>query len=211
MDKYKHTMPITAIIENKGQFLFIKRSRYEKNMAGKWVFPGGKVEWGEDIIQALYRELVEETSLQFTNDFAFLSSYQFSRAEDNSSSQGLVFLVTSKNRNLKVDSSIEKYLWINPEDIADYTFSYKDINDFEKEDKVTIPGMEVHVRNAMIILKKGMLLNKNIFSVTEYQKLKCKMDKKYFYNLKATDNVVDFLENNNVFPNLEVNNGDKDF
>lgn len=39
---YTHTIPITAIIENNEEFLFIKRSRNSKNMAGKWVFPGGK-------------------------------------------------------------------------------------------------------------------------------------------------------------------------
>jgi len=63
----KHTIPITAIIENEGKFLFIKRSRNSQNMAGKWVFPGGKVEADEDVIQALYRELKEETTLYHKN------------------------------------------------------------------------------------------------------------------------------------------------
>lgn len=44
MSKHLHTIPITAIVENNNQFLFIKRSRKCKNMAGKWVFPGSKVE-----------------------------------------------------------------------------------------------------------------------------------------------------------------------
>lgn len=52
-----HTIPVTAIVENDGKFLFIKRSRNSKNMAGKWVFPGGKCESNEDVIGALYREL----------------------------------------------------------------------------------------------------------------------------------------------------------
>lgn len=68
MNDYKHTIPVTGIIENDGKFLFIKRSRNSKNMAGKWVFPGGKCEKQEDVIQALYRELKEETGLTFTND-----------------------------------------------------------------------------------------------------------------------------------------------
>ena len=114
MKKYQHTIPITAIVENNGQFLFIKRSRNERNMAGKWVFPGGKVEHGEDAIQGLFRELKEETGLQFSDRVAFLSSYYFLRKEDGSSSIGLVFLVSSTNREIKMDDSIETYKWINP-------------------------------------------------------------------------------------------------
>ncbi len=179
----KHTIPVTAVIENDGEFLFIKRSRNAKNMAGKWVFPGGKCEKSEDVIGALYRELKEETGLSFNNDIAFLSAYHFSREEDNSSSQGLVFLVRSINRNIKENPSCEEYRWIRPEEIVNYDFSYKNIKDFDKQKDVTIPGMEVHVRNALIILKRNLLLDRRLFSVTEYQDKKCTMDKDYFKNV----------------------------
>lgn len=193
MNSHTHTVPITAIIENNGEFLFIKRSKHERNMAGKWVFPGGKVEKGEDAIQALFRELTEETSLSFDNEVAFLSSYQFTRNEDSSSSLGLVFLVRAQNRAVKIDNSIETYKWIAPEDIADYKFTYEEITDFEKDDKVTIPGMEVHVRNAIIALRDNNFMHKNLLSVTEYQKQNCSMDKTYLLNLKKSNNV-------NMFP-----------
>lgn len=77
MSKYLHTIPITAIVENNNHFLFIRRLKNCKNMAGKWVFPGGKVEKGEDIIQALYRELEEETGLEFTSGIAFFQPISF--------------------------------------------------------------------------------------------------------------------------------------
>jgi len=200
---FTHTVPITAIIENSGQFLFVKRSRHSTNMAGKWVFPGGRLEKGEDVIQALYRELDEETGLIFADDFAFLSSYFFLRMEDQSSSQGLVFLVRSLNREIKKeDPSIEEYRWINPEDIADFTFSYGKIRDFEKETHVTIPGMEVHVRNALIIQKKGLLLNRHLFSVTEYQKAKCSLNRNYLLELKNANSVEEFFDTHDLFPHL---------
>ncbi len=200
MNNYKHTIPVTGIIENDGKFLFIKRSKNSKNMAGKWVFPGGKCEKKEDVIGALYRELEEETGLSFTNDIAFLSSYQFLRAEDNSSSEGLVFLVRSTDRKIKKDPSCEEYRWINPSDICDYEFKYKDITNFDKETNVTIPGMEVHVRNALIIMKKNMFLDRRLFSVTAYQNKNCRMDKKYFNELeKLLDE--DRLINMEFYPN----------
>lgn len=199
MNNYTHTIPITAIIENEGQFLFVKRSKYSKNMAGKWVFPGGKIEKNEDAIQALFRELNEETGLMFYDDVAFLSSYHFLRNEDNSSSVGLVFLVKSKNRDIKIDDSIEEYRWINPIDIIDYKFSYEEIIDFEKEQFVTIPGMEVHVRNAIIAIKKDLFVNKNLLSVTEYQVRNCSMNKNYLQNLIDSKNTNEFIKDN-IFP-----------
>ena len=184
MKDYKHAIPVTGIIENDGKFLFIRRSRLSTNMPGKWVFPGGKCEKGEDVIEALYRELDEETGLSFTNDMAFLSSYQFLRKEDQSSSEGLVFLVRSTDRNIKENFSGEEYKWISPQDICDYEFKYGDIKDFDIENNVTIPGMEVHVRNAFIILKKNMLLDRRLFSVTKYQNNKCTMNKEYFKEIE---------------------------
>lgn len=197
----KHTIPVTAVIENNGEFLFIKRSRNAKNMAGKWVFPGGKCEKSEDVIGALYRELKEETGLSFTNDIAFLSAYHFSREEDNSSSQGLVFLVRSINRNIKENPSCEEYRWIKPEEIVNYNFSYKNIKDFDKQKDVTIPGMEVHVRNALIILKRNLLLDRRLFSVTEYQDKQCTMDKDYFKNVSdICEKEEQVFEKINYFP-----------
>ena len=199
MDIFKHTIPITAIIENNGQFLFIKRSRNAKNMAGKWVFPGGKIEKGEDAIQALFRELYEETKLQFYDDVAFLSSYKFIRNEDGSSSLGLVFLVKSINRDVYTDESVEEHRWIDPLDITKFTFSYKEITDFDSEKYVTIPGMEVHVRNAIIALRKDLFINRHLLSVTEYQNQKCSMSEDYLYQISNNNNLNDFIEKN-IFP-----------
>lgn len=201
MSKHKHTIPITAIIENNGQFLFIKRSRTESNMAGKWVFPGGKIEAGEDAIQALYRELSEETGLCLGNEVAFLSSYCFFRNEDNSSSLGLVFLVKSHNREIKQDQSIEAYKWINPEEIADCKFSFKEIVDFDVETNVTIPGMEVHVRNAIIAIKNNAFMHKDLLSVTQYQQKSCSMNKAYFTHLIEADKLEELVDKREIiFP-----------
>jgi len=94
---------------------------------------------GEDVIQALSRELDEETGLQIAENYTLLSSYQFTREEDQSSSIGLVFLVHALNDEVVFDDeSFSEYEWIQPEDILEYDSIY---------------GMEAHVRNAIYALK----------------------------------------------------------
>lgn len=82
-----------------------------------------------------------------------------------------------------------------------YDFSYKNIKDFDNQKNVTIPGMEVHVRNALIILKKNLLLDKRLFSVTEYQDKKCIMDEEYLKNISdICENEEQVFKKINYFP-----------
>ena len=50
---------VAAIIESNGELLACRRASH-KSLAGKWEFPGGKVEPGETEQQALVREIREE-------------------------------------------------------------------------------------------------------------------------------------------------------
>jgi (d)CTP diphosphatase len=54
---------VAAIIEREGAVLLARRSR-ERDHAGLWEFPGGKVEPGETDAQALSRELREEFGVE---------------------------------------------------------------------------------------------------------------------------------------------------
>lgn len=51
-----------AIIEHKGRVLAAQRGRTTAN-AGKWEFPGGKIEPGETPTQCIIREIMEELSI----------------------------------------------------------------------------------------------------------------------------------------------------
>lgn len=50
-----------AVVLHQGQVLLVQRSKQPD--AGLWGFPGGHVEWGETVLQAAERELLEETSV----------------------------------------------------------------------------------------------------------------------------------------------------
>ena len=53
---------VAVVEKNTGEILIAKRPDH-LHMGGFWEFPGGKVEAGETVLQALQREIREEVSL----------------------------------------------------------------------------------------------------------------------------------------------------
>ena len=62
IDTSQLTVAIGVIIDTENRVLMAKRSA-KSLMAGFWEFPGGKVEPGECVFQALQRELREELNM----------------------------------------------------------------------------------------------------------------------------------------------------
>lgn len=190
MANTQHTIAVTALIEHKGRFLFIRRPSSSGEFSGQWVFPGGKVDADEDAIQALLREISEETGLALVNGLNLLSTYKFTR-KDGSSTQGLVFLARTDTPETLIDeASASEHEWILPEEVIDYIESDK-----------TIYGMEVHVRNALIVIK-GFSVPLAAMSVTDYQEAKCLMTKQYLKELAHNDfNEQKLSDESWIFPN----------
>jgi 8-oxo-dGTP diphosphatase len=57
-------LKVAAAILEEGGKVFIARRREGKNLAGKWEFPGGKIEAGESPEESLARELSEELDMR---------------------------------------------------------------------------------------------------------------------------------------------------
>lgn len=53
---------VASLIENDNKVLIAKRSTGDPNVFGKWEFPGGKVEPGENEMHAIEREIKEDLS-----------------------------------------------------------------------------------------------------------------------------------------------------
>lgn len=54
---------VKGLVVYQGKALIIKRSEYDPFGAGEYEFPGGRLEFGEDLNAALKREIMEETGL----------------------------------------------------------------------------------------------------------------------------------------------------
>jgi mutator protein MutT len=52
---------VGAVLVHEGRLLLIRRAK--EPLRGRWLVPGGTVEWGETLEQALVREVEEETGL----------------------------------------------------------------------------------------------------------------------------------------------------
>jgi mutator protein MutT len=58
---------VNAILLRQGEVLLAKRSPTRRTYAERWSFPGGHVEEGESLDQALHRELGEEMGITPTD------------------------------------------------------------------------------------------------------------------------------------------------
>lgn len=54
---------VAALIKKDNKILIARRSTGDESLLGKWEFPGGKVEPGENEYQAIEREIKEEFEL----------------------------------------------------------------------------------------------------------------------------------------------------
>ncbi|WNZ55338.1 8-oxo-dGTP diphosphatase MutT [Microbulbifer sp. MKSA007] len=62
MSKVVH-VAVGVVTRGDGKILIARRPDH-LHMGGRWEFPGGKVEAGESVQEALYRELLEEVAIE---------------------------------------------------------------------------------------------------------------------------------------------------
>ena len=59
---------VCAAIQNSQNQTLLARRKADKKLGGFWEFPGGKLETGEDLSEALKREIREELNLEISNE-----------------------------------------------------------------------------------------------------------------------------------------------
>ncbi len=105
-------LSVKAVIrDGAGRVLILKRSTDSKNNPGKWDFPGGKVDAGEDIDSALLREVSEETGLDIE------LSEVLSSAESETPVKKIAYLIMGARLSgggLRLSSEHSGHLWVEP-------------------------------------------------------------------------------------------------
>lgn len=109
---------VAGVVERNGQVLIAQRKRTGRH-ALKWEFPGGKVEPGETIENALIRELEEELGIRAQVD-AEIARYEYQYP--GSAPILLIFLRVAELSGEPRNLDFEQILWVPRDRLRDYDF-----------------------------------------------------------------------------------------
>ena len=122
-------LTVDALLEREGKVLLIRR----KNPPPGWALPGGFVDRGETVGEAVARETTEETGLEVTSQ-RLLGVYSDPARDPRGPTLGVVFVVETRGEAKAADDAAELafFPWdALPEEIA---FDHRKIlEDYRKE------------------------------------------------------------------------------
>jgi len=121
MEETKILVSIRAIIRKGSEYLLVQRAAKDSYEPLTFEFPGGKVDAGEDLNEALYREIYEETGLMVTiQEPLFYWDESFTSPKYAHLRHVALFFECSVPINAKVKTSFEheQYAWQALEDIT---------------------------------------------------------------------------------------------
>lgn len=116
-NKFSHGVEIvgSAIIENKkGEVLLVKSPKW----SNKWTMPGGHIEPGEKIEDALLREAEEEVGLKLKSQGIVAYGELINSKDFHRPAHFIYFDIfcQTDNENIKLDNEeLFEYLWVTPE------------------------------------------------------------------------------------------------
>jgi len=106
---------VGAVIEGEKGVLLALRNH--PPFEGYWCLPGGHIEFGENVEDALYREIHEETGLKITSH-SFLGYFNEYFPELDWHAVALIFVVQAKGKEARQESEVKQLRWFNSDELA---------------------------------------------------------------------------------------------
>jgi len=131
---------VTGIMVRDGKVLLGLRGDKCQTARNEWAYPGGRMDYGEDPLTTLPREIKEETNMLVKKeDLKFLTWMNEFFPEDKKHYVSLVFLVAGAAGFPIVTEpdKCKEWKWFDPDDIPDNTFwaCKKNIEKYKNEIK----------------------------------------------------------------------------
>lgn len=113
------------MVGKDGKALALKRSASDHCRGLKWDFPGGGYEQGEDVMDSLKREVMEEVGLTLLSHQPIFIGNQIG-AKDGLYKGDNVFAVchlsTSWQGKVRISDEHIEYRWVTPTELLDYDY-----------------------------------------------------------------------------------------
>ncbi len=106
---------VKAVIVSNNKILIVKRSDDDELGAGTWEFPGGKIEFEEEIEAALIREVEEETGLAVTVKRILYATSFFTKPDRKVVL--MTYLCQSPSSDVVISEEHSNYLWASEEEM----------------------------------------------------------------------------------------------
>lgn len=137
MSNFQQVSVSAIILNNKGEFLLLRRSENDAFLPKYWEIPGGAMEFGEEPNDSLAREILEECGLKvIIISPTSVVTYFMEEGGDKIQRVDIIFLTKLINEDSKVELSNEhsSYRWI----------TFKDLHNFRVSDLMKKLIIEVH-------------------------------------------------------------------
>lgn len=115
---------VAAVIRNEKGEIFLCKMREDRGVfPGQWVLPGGGIEEGERMDEALHREIWEETGLKIDEiePFQFRDDQRKKLYADGTSEElymiYLTFTAKAVTTKPKINDEHEAYRWVRPTEL----------------------------------------------------------------------------------------------
>lgn len=112
----KKKIVLTGIIKCLDEYLVVKRSKNDNYLPGIWEFPGGNIEDGELILEALKREINEEISVDIdTSKVKIIHFYDEIKEKYHYIELDFLININNKNLNIKLSNEHDEFKWVKKE------------------------------------------------------------------------------------------------
>lgn len=112
----KRKIILTGIIRYIDEYLVVQRAIDDDFLPGVWEFPGGNIENGELIFDALNREIYEEVGLDISAKakkiINFYDEIKEKKGKYHYIELDFLIDVDSKDLNIRLSAEHENYMWV---------------------------------------------------------------------------------------------------